>query len=183
MAELSMDFKKLGETIKPLAKFSINGSYIIGVYQGSLSEFDMLIRYRQKDANGGWSRLRTPKHIHWAVDMLIKLHENPKHTQQFLDFLITYWEHTPIIKNEREREAILNSETLLETIKQEAKQYEKLSQKGEYSIKFLILLAKLLMIQEKTNKEDAFMFGSLLEKLRKNKDIFSIISTATHNGK
>ena len=39
------------------------------------------------------------------------------------------------------------------------------------------------MVQEKTNLKTAYMFKKLLEKLRKNEDIFSIVSTATHNGK
>jgi hypothetical protein len=42
-----------------------------------------------------------------------------------------------------------------------------------------LLIAKLLMIQEKTNREDAYMFKKLLERLKEGKDIFSIVSTAT----
>ncbi|GAB4291794.1 MAG: hypothetical protein Kow0090_05440 [Myxococcota bacterium] len=61
-------------------------------------------------------------------------------------------------------------------------EYENLSGKGEYSVKFLILLAKLLMIQKKTNLETAYMFKELLEALREGKDIFSIVSIATHTG-
>jgi hypothetical protein len=47
--------------------------------------------------------------------------------------------------------------------------------------KFLILLAKLLMIQEKTNLETAYMFRKLLEALKAGDDIFKIVSIATHN--
>ena len=42
---------------KLLEVFKINGEYIIGIYQGSLSEFDILIKYRQKQQTGKWSRI------------------------------------------------------------------------------------------------------------------------------
>ena len=57
-----------------LAEFPVNGSYIIGIYQGSISDFDILIKYRQLE-NGDWSRIRTPKHIHWAVQNIIRTTE------------------------------------------------------------------------------------------------------------
>ena len=57
----------------PLAEFPVNGTFYVAIYQGSLSQYDVLIKYRQLE-NGKWSRIRTPKHIHWAVDILIKQH-------------------------------------------------------------------------------------------------------------
>ena len=56
--------------------------------------------------------------------------------------------------------------------------------KGEYTVGFLILMARLLMIQEKTNLESAYMFGKILDRLKNgNKELFSLISVATHNGR
>ena len=62
----------------------------------------------------------------------------------------------------------------------ETADYSELAEHGEYSIKFLILLAKLLMIQEKTNCSKAYMFKDVLEGIKNQSDIFSIISKATH---
>ena len=131
------------------------------MYQGEFSKYDILIKYRQKNKNK-WSRIRTPKHIHWAVDILIKMHSDKEKTEQFLDFLIEVWDRTQPIKSDEERKRILSIEHLLETNREEIKKYEELGKKGEYSIKFLILLAKLLMLQEKTNLETAYMFKNLL---------------------
>jgi len=175
-----MSFNRDGVRISPLFALEINHSFIIGVYQGSLSQYDILIKYRQKLANGQWSRIRTPKHIHWAVDILIKMHSEPEKTQSFLDFLMQIWEYATPFATEEERNDFLKTENLLEINQQEIFQYESLSSKGEYSIKFLVLLAKLLMAQEKTNMRDAYMFKNLLEALRANEDIFKIVSTATH---
>ena len=77
-----MTFSKDSRIVVPMTVFEVNGSYIIGIYQGSLSEFDILIKYRQK-LGDRWSRIRTPKHIHWAVEVLIKLHEDKQKTQEF----------------------------------------------------------------------------------------------------
>ena len=35
------------------------------------------------------------------------------------------------------------------------------------------------MLQEKTNREDAYMFKNVLDGLRAGKDLFKILSTAT----
>jgi len=121
----------------------------LAVYKGTLSEFDLLLKYRQKDEtrSSGWSNIRTPKHIHWAVDVLLKMHSNENETKEFLDFLITAWnEQITPLRTEDERTNLLNVDTLLNEVNQEALKYEALADKGEYSIKFLILIARLLMI-------------------------------------
>jgi hypothetical protein len=170
----------ISKNSKPLAIFPINGLYILAVYEGALSEFDLLIKYRQIE-NGKWSNIRTPKHIHWTVDILIKQHLESSATEKFLDFLINMWDNKiQPIKSEDERNALLNPKNLLEEVNTEAIKYPSLANKGEYSIKFLILLAKLLMIQEKTNFEKAYMFRNLLEQLKEHKNIFKILQTATH---
>lgn len=177
-----MTFRKDGVVRVPLAVFEINGSYILGVYQGSLSEFDILVKYRQ-NIYGLWSRIRTPKHIHWAVDVLIKLHENREKTQSFLEFLIEIWNNTQPVKNRNQQQAELTVESLLNDCQHKIREYESLSSKGEYSVKFLIMLAKLLMIQEKTNLETAYMFKKLLGALKNGGDIFTVVSIASHTGR
>jgi len=176
-----MTFKKKGKEISPLFVSLINDKFIVAVYEGTISEYDILIKYRQKEGNK-WSNIRTPKHIHWAVDILIKMHSDREKTQQFLDFLMECWEKTKPIRSDEEREKILSIEYLLESSHQEVKEYEELGKKGEYNIKFLILLAKLLMLQEKTNLETAYMFKDLLKALKSGKDIFKIVSIASHTG-
>jgi len=170
------------ENFKLLKAFKVNGKYIIGLYQGTLSTYDILIKYRQKE-DGKWSRIRTPKHTHWAVDILMKMQTERNKTKEFLDFLLNRWNKIEPITNEKDRQNRLNIEYLINNYKDELEKYTSLNNKGEYSIKFLILLAELLMIQEKTNREDAYMFKNLLESLKEGKSIFKIISIATHNGR
>lgn len=177
-----MSFRKKGEKRIPLFVSRINEKFIIAVYQGSFSKYDILIKYRQKNKDK-WSRIRTPKHIHWAVDVLIKMHSDKEKTGQFLDFLIEIWNKTRPFKDDEERKKFLSINYLLESNKEEIKNYGDLGKKGEYSITFLILLAKLLMLQEKTNLETAYMFKKLLDSLKSGEDIFEIVSIATHRGR
>ncbi|HIE58995.1 MAG TPA: hypothetical protein EYP82_03480 [Hydrogenothermaceae bacterium] len=167
---------------RPLSVYKINDSYIVAVYQGKLSKYDIILRYRQKDKKGKWSRIRTPKHIHWAVDMLIKLSHQEEIAKEFLNFLLNLWNKTKGFKSEGERQEFLREEDLIREVEKEADRFEELSKHGEYNIKFLILLAKLLMKQEKTNREDAYMFKKLLEALKENRELYEIISIATHKG-
>jgi hypothetical protein len=167
---------------KPLLTLPINGKYLLSVYQGSFSEFDLLLKYREKNEDGKWSYIRTPKHIHWAVvDILIKLSLDEINTKRFLDFLIDYWNNNAkSLKSKQERSNFLSPDNLLTDVDKDAKQYTVLAKKGRYSIKFLILVAKILMVQEKTNMEDAYMFKKLLDALKEGNDIFKIVSIATH---
>ena len=161
-----------------LVQFPVNDHFQIGIFQGKLSKFDILIKYKQL-INGKWSDPQTPKHIHWAVDVLIKQHENPEATQKFLNFLLDYWNSVQPIRTNDERNKLLDVSILKSEVDKEAKNYEALAEKGEYSVKFLLLLAKLLMYQEKTNYPEAYMFKRLLEQLKDSPDIFSVVSTAT----
>ena len=163
---------------EPLCVIPINGTYILGIYKGTLSDFDILLKYRQKEY-GKWSRIRTPKHIHWAVDMLIKHYSEPHETDLLLDSLLKQWEQTVPLESKEVQEHLLSPERLLADVNDEAVKYNNLADKGEYSVKFLILIAKLLMVQEKTNRHDAYMFKKLLEKLKEHRNIFEIVSTAT----
>lgn len=167
---------------EPLFSMHVNGKYIIAIYQGSLSKYDILIKYRQLE-NGKWSRVRTPKHIHWTVDMLIKLYQDEATTLKFLSKLQNMWNESKPITTQEEFNNI-DIEKLYKEFENDINSFKTLNSKGEYSVGFLILLAKLLMVQEKTNRSDAYMFGNILEKLKSgNKELFSLISTATHNGR
>lgn len=177
--EMQKAIKLNGKELPLLIQFPVNDHFMIGIYQGTISKFDMLIKYKQL-INGKWTRSRTPKHIHWAVDVLIKQHENPKATNRLIQFLLEYWEKVQPITNEDERNKLLNVENLKSQVNKEAANYDSLAESGEYSVKFLLLLAKLLMFQEKTNRNDAYMFKKLLEQLKDSPDIFSVVSTATH---
>ena len=177
-----MSYNQKGIEHQPIKTFQVNDNTIIAVYQGALSPLDILIKYRQKLKPGKWSNLRTPKHIHWTVDILMKMQTYKDLTTEFLNFFLDLWASTTPLQTEEERQS-LDLEKLLSLHKLEIEKYKILSTKGEYSIRFLILLAKLLMLQEKTNRADAYMFKNVLVELKSGGDLFGILSKATLRGK
>ena len=54
-------------TQKSIMDIKIDDNYTIYVFQGNISKNDILIKYSK---NG--KRMRTPKHIHWVIDILLK---------------------------------------------------------------------------------------------------------------
>ncbi|MEM4331425.1 MAG: hypothetical protein QXI89_01525, partial [Candidatus Anstonellales archaeon] len=164
--------------LKPISVLNINGAYILAIYPGRKSEADIIIKYRQKLKNGGWSNIRTPKHIHWTVDILIKIHKNKELTSKFIDELMKIWQKIKPIKSKPERDKLSLGE-LLNYDNETINRFKELSKYGEYNIKFLILLAQLLILQEKTNYPNEKIFKTLLKKLKDGEDIFSILATAT----
>ncbi|MCD7775359.1 MAG: hypothetical protein LUH40_07250 [Clostridiales bacterium] len=151
--------------------------YIIYVFQGNLSQFDIVIKYK-KDG----TRIRTPKHIHWVVDVLMKMQGNEALAKRYLRAIQNCWNAcTPLTNN--------NYDTLKALIENgkndiDIEQYFALNAFGEYDVEFLYVLMELLAVQEKTNRADAYMFGNIIEELLEtDRDIFKIISTAGFGGR
>ena len=151
--------------------------YIIYVFQGTLSKYDIIIKYR-KDG----TRIRTPKHIHWAVDILMKMQGNEDLTRKYLEAIQNCWNSCrPLQDNSYEtlEKLILDGEKSIDI-----SQYKLLNNYGEYDVEFLYVLMELLAVQEKTNRSDAYMFGNIIsELLEVDRDIFKIMSTAGFGGR
>lgn len=152
-------------------------NYIIYVFQGTLSQFDIVIKYK-KDGK----RIRTPKHIHWVVDILMKMQGNETLTKQYLETIQSCWNTcVPLTNNDYN-----TLKVLIETGEEEIdiEKYFNLNTFGEYDVEFLYVLMELLAVQEKTNRADAYMFGKIIEELLEaDRDIFKIISTAGFGGR
>jgi hypothetical protein len=154
----------------------ISDKYILYIHQGSFSKFDMVLKYKVlKD--GVWSRIRTPKHIHWAVDLVLKKQIKKELSIHFIEKLLDYWNsiESPMKTND-DRNRIIQ-ECISTSLGEE---YKELDSIGEYPIEFLWLMALLLIQQEKANNFNAFMFKDLLTSLKENDEIYKIISIATH---
>ena len=151
--------------------------YIIYVFQGNLSQFDIVIKYK-KDG----TRIRTPKHIHWVVDILMKMQGNEALAKRYLRAIQNCWNAcVPLTNNDYAtlKALVENGENDIDI-----DQYFALTAFGEYDVEFLYVLMELLAVQEKTNRADAYMFGKIIEELLEaDRDIFKIISTAGFGGR
>ena len=160
----------------------ICGHYIIHVFQGSLSPHDILLKYKGPFSN----RIRTPKHVHWVVDLLLKKEHDATNTNIFLNKIQTIWHNSlPLTNN------TFNDINTLLTNLHTAHNFQSsvvLDAYGEYPTEFLYALLSLLIVQEKTNATangtQAVMFGQILQGLAANNlDIFKILSTAGFGGR
>ena len=79
-------------------------------------DFDM--KYQE---NG--KRLRTPKHIHWVIDLLIKKEHNKELTLKFMKYLRDMYDKVEGFKNKEDRFNFI----IKETTPQKLKAFEKLN--------------------------------------------------------
>lgn len=172
----------------PKYYYPINDKFIVSVSSGVLSDFDIVARYWQYDCNSSeWRKSRQPKHIHWAVDLLIKNEYDKSVVSTFINKLIEDWEDRTIIRHIRSEEELsefLNPEELLKYVFVEAEKYSSFDIHGEYPMELLILLSRLLMTQERTNREDAYMFKNLIDSFNnKYVDFYDVVDIATFRHK
>lgn len=151
----------------------------ISIYQGSKGlhpECDIMIVYYE---DGKSLQGRTPKHIHWAVDLLMKKHFDEQLTNSFIEAVKKEWDNCSELKDND----YLTLKTITEKYEKKINisKYKKLNDYGDYSVDFLLVILVLMMYEEKTNFPDAYLFNDILGLLSKeDADIFSIISLLTH---
>ena len=171
-----MDFKPRGKPrLWAFKEFQLKNGVRIGVFQGERgkdSNIDILVKYQEP---GG--RIRTPQHLHWAIDLLIKKEHKPELVHQFVAYLLELYDKvTPFANKQEQQECRLKFAT-----SEDLDRFAELEGYGEYSVEFLAYIFELLSTEEK-NADQAFMFRGVLEAIRDNKDIFSIVSAARYSG-
>lgn len=166
-----------GKDLTSIIDILFDNKYTIYVFQGSISQNDIIVKYQEKG-----KRMRTPKHIHWAVDLLLKLQAERELTRSFIKEIKNEWENSQPLKNNDEKSLTTLVDNYIEIT--DVSKYKELDGYGEYDIEFLIVLMVLLMTQEKTNRSDAYMFGKVLDSLLEDElDIFSIMSASGFGGR
>lgn len=157
-------------------EFLLRDGTKIGIFQGSRGQrpdLDIIIKYQE---NGG--NVRTPKHIHWVIDLLIKKEHNRELTLEFARYLKDMWVAIEPFRNKEEQQRC----ELTRTTAEKLQRFEVLNQYGEYSVEFTGHLIELMMIMEKTGLDEAFVFKELLDTIIGEKDIFTIVAKATQVG-
>lgn len=166
-----------GKDLTSIIDILFDNKYTIYVFQGSISQNDIIVKYQEKG-----KRMRTPKHIHWAVDLLLKLQAERELTRSFIKEIKKDWENSQPLENNDEQSLTTLVDNYIEIT--DVSKYKELDDYGEYDIEFLIVLMVLLMTQEKTNRSDAYMFGKVLDSLLEDDlDIFSIMSASGFGGR
>lgn len=169
---------KKGVKLNSVLEVNFENGLKIYIFPGSLSPNDIIVKF--KDGNLPRTQIRQPKHIHWAVDLLIKKDNNPDLTNKFLNEMLVRWKEIKPL-SERSYDSIIN-ELNISKNQSFIDQFKELDKHGFFSIHFIVHLMEILMIQEKTNNQNAYMFNNLVLSLLQSHDLYNIISKATHTG-
>ncbi len=174
-----MRFKRDGEEHITIKEIILNDGTIIGVFEGDRGanpEHDILIKYQEKG-----KRLRTPKHIHWVIDLLIKKEHDKELTLKFMKYLRNMYDKVEAFKSKEDRKACI----IRETTPAKLKPFEKLNKYGEYKVEFIGHLIELMIKMEKNTppEKPARVFRELMDALIQEKEIFVIVSKATQIGR
>jgi hypothetical protein len=157
-------------------EFQLKSGTVIGVFQGSYGnnpDLDIIVKYREMG-----KRVRTPQHVHWAIDLLIKKQHDPMLTKEFIKYLRDMWlKVQPFTSKAAQQNCQLNFTNPICL-----KQFEELNKYGEYPVEFIGHVVELMMIEEKTGHPKAHMFKDVLDALYDDDEIFTIVQKATFRG-
>lgn len=170
-----MKFKREGVEHNSIKEICLNDGTIIWVFEGNRGanpNHDILIRYKEQG-----KRLRTPKHIHWVIDLLIKKEHNRELTLKFMKYLRGLYDTVGAFKSKKDRAKC----ELKETTPQKLKPFNKLNNYGEYKVDFIAHLIELMIRMEKNMPPEnpARVFKELMDAMIQEKEIFVVVSKAT----
>ncbi len=160
-----------------IKEFKLEG-VTIGVFAGNRGhnpDHDILIKYQEEG-----KRVRTPKHIHWVIDVLIKKEHNRELTLKLLKYLREMYDKVKGFESKDDREKF----ELTETTKEKLEPFNELNGYGEYSVEFIGHLIELMIKMEKNMppEKPAKVFKELMDSMLKEDEIFVIVNKATQIG-
>ncbi len=162
-----------GNHLFAFKEFHLKNGTVIGVFQGSYGnnpDLDIIVKYQERG-----KRIRTPKHIHWAIDLLIKKEHRPELVKALVNYLIAMWDKVEPFSTKADQQKC----ELLFTNPENLAPFKELDNYGEYPVEFIGRVIELMMLEEKTGNREAFMFKGVLEAIRDDKEIFEIVSRAS----
>ena len=173
-----MRFKREGKEHTSIKEIRLPDGTIIGVFEGSRGanpNHDILIKYQERG-----KRLRTPKHIHWVIDLLIKKEHDRELTLKFMQYLRDMYNRVDAFRSKEDRALCVLKETTPERLKP----FERLNKYGEYKVEFIGHLIELMIKMEKNTppEKPARVFKELMDAMIAEKEIFVIVSKATQIG-
>jgi len=150
--------------------YFIESEYSLHIYTGNKNANDIRIRYKKRDTN-----VRTPKHSHWVLDMVLKKEKYPESTNRFISLIEEKYARVNVLpRPEFDLYRTLINDISIENLDD----YKELSNAGEYPIDFLYLLIVLLIAQEKTNYPSGGLFQGMIKSLKYDKiEVFKLLGS------
>lgn len=170
---MNLSYKVRGKDIRldPLKTWDVSDGSKVAIYQGERShrpELDFIVKYKKNN-----TRLRTPSHTHWIIDLVLKGEVNKELTLGLVkEFINIYDEIKPFdTQEERDGYNLIYPQKLVE-------KYKDLNSIGALSVEMLLTFVELFSMCEKRT-EGAFMFRNMLglckQYLEGEKDYYQVV--------
>jgi hypothetical protein len=138
--------------------------YLIFVEKNKRSGFDFKVKYCLAE-----KKLISPKYLPFAIDLYTKMSGNKQLTLELIDHFIEL-----IVSLPREQKFLPE---LLSFNRSNASKYSPLDIYGEYSAEFLLITFELFLRQKKWEYPKSKKSLNLLQSLRRQDDIYTLIKT------
>lgn len=165
--------------------FDIATIYVLEGSRGQHKELDLFIKYSNKESYKQKKKIKyvSPKHIHWATDLLIKKEHSKRMTIRFTALLIE--KYKIFVKNNPLKKRTYNDlVTFIDSnIPNNLNNFNPLNKYGIYKIDFLYTLLLLLATNEINSNKNAHMYLDTLSFLADSKaTLFDVVTSATDGG-
>jgi len=172
------DGKSLYDTRKKLRSFrhfKMKDGFIVGMFQGSRGDnpkIDFIIKFLEP---GKKKRLRTPEHMHWVVDLLLKREKHERDVGEFVKYFLKFYYKAPVFKSVAARRRYkLKSPSYVR------KNFKTLIHNGTYSVEYLSHIIELFTLCEKVSPRENKMFEKALKFLNEycegKRDFYSVMN-------
>lgn len=167
---------------KPIAeiKFDYASIYVLEGSKGKNPDLDLFIKYSDSKNKKGEPRYVGPKHVHWAMDFVIKKEHCSSKLCKFVKILIKKY-HQFEKNNPLKERSFEQIKSLIENnIFEKHDVFLSLDKYGRYKTEFIYYLLILIAVNELNSTDNHYMFiGTLNTIIDKEKDFTEVIDIAT----
>lgn len=157
--------------------FVLRDGMVLGLFQGKRGDnplVDFIVKFLEP---GRQKETRTPSHLHWVVDLLLKAETHRNSVASVVEYYRRFWDEAAAFRNVDERDAY----TPL-TPGKIRQAFGELDHHGTYSLEYLSYLLELFAICEKATPRPNKMYPALLDTLLQyflgERDFYQVLNAA-----
>jgi hypothetical protein len=172
-----LTYRKDGKEHESISVFTTSDGTLIGIFQGTKGDnpdLDFIVKFL---APGRKQRLRTPKNVHWVVDLLIRGNSDRDQAAALVDALIQCYEKAEPFATIEERAGYAPEEA-----RRIAEKFAHLKDDGLLPVEFVSMVIELFSICEKASPREKKMFRELLGTVKGyfegTKDYYQVLNAS-----
>jgi hypothetical protein len=172
-----LSYRSDGKNHESISVFTTSDGTLIGIFQGEKGDnpdLDFIVKFLSP---GRRHRLRTPKNVHWVVDLLIRGNRDRKEAAALVDALINCYENAEPFGTEAARAGYAPEEA-----RKIAQKFSHLKDDGLLPVEFVSMVIELFSVCEKASPREKKMFRELLGTVKGyfegTKDYYQVLNAS-----